>query len=151
MIVLSILAFIFCIIQISILRSIAILQVIPDIVLIIVIYVALFHGKIAMWFGFFTGFFIDLYSSKLGYSALINTVIGYGIGNFASQFSREVPVLWVIMLFGGSLFQKMVLFAVQKELSLFFFGRYVILGSLYTTVVGVIIFFILRKIEQGKK
>ena len=134
-----------CIIQVSVIRSVAIFQTTPNVALILVIYIALFYGKKAMWVGFFTGLFIDLYSSSLGCNALAGTLVGGGIGSFANRVYREDPILWIITLFGSSLVYDIIIFTVQKEMSLFFFGRYMITGALYTTVVGLIIFYVSRK------
>ncbi|MDI6839787.1 MAG: rod shape-determining protein MreD [bacterium] len=151
MIGLCIITFFLCIIQISILLNIAVFQVTPNIVMILVIYIALFYGKTAMWVGFLTGLFLDLYSSSLGYNALVGTMVGYGVGSIGTRVYRETPILWMITLFVTSLFYETVIFASQKELSLFFFGRYIMPGALYTTIVGVIIFSILRRIKRKVK
>lgn len=144
---LVILTFIFCILQISILRSIAILQVIPNLLLILVLYIGLFHGKQASFFGFFGGLFIDLYNISMGWNALVNTMIGYGLGSVAPRLNKETPILWIAVIFVASLFHETISFATQKELSLFFWGRYIIPTSLYTTAMGVIIFMILRRLD----
>lgn len=145
MVALCVLGALFCILQLSILRNIAIFQVTPDIVLVLVIYAALFHGRAGMWLGFVTGLFIDLYSPVLGYNALMGTIIGYGIGVLSSRIYKEIPILWVIILFGCSLLHGVVTFAAEHELSLYFFMRYILSGAFYTTVVGMIIFYILRR------
>jgi len=150
MVGLCVLGFIFCILQVSILRGLAIFQVTPDLILILLIYVALFRGKIAMWFGFAMGLFIDLYSATLGYNALVNTVIGYGIGSFAPYLYREMPVLWITILLGASLIHNFTISLAQREFSLFFFSRYIIPGSLYTVIVGLLLFSFLRRMA-GKR
>ena len=145
MIRLWILAGAFCVMQVSILRGIAIAQITPDIVLVIVIYNALFHERAGMWFGFVTGIFIDLYSSSPGYNALMGTIIGYGIGRLSLRVYKEVPLLWIILLFISSLVQGTVIFAGTHQLSSYFFWRYILFGALYTTVIGLMIFYVLRK------
>ena len=147
MVKLWILAGIFCVIQISVLRGVAIAQITPDIVLVVVVYTALFHEKAGMWLGFATGIFIDLYSSSLGYNALMGTVIGYGVGRLSGRVYKETPLLWLILLFVSSLVHDVVIFASVQELSHRFFWRYIFFGALYTTAIGLIMFPALRKLN----
>lgn len=137
---------IFCIIQVSILQSISIFQITPDIILALVVYAALFHGRIGMWLGFGTGLFIDLYSPILGYNALMGTIIGYGVGILSSKIYKELPFLWIIILLGCSLLHEVITFAAEHEFCLYFFGRYIVPSALYTTFMGLIIFYGLRKL-----
>lgn len=147
MVRLCILAAIFCIIQVTILGSIAIFQVTPDIVLALVIYASLFHGRVGMGLGFATGLFIDLYSPIIGYNALMGAIIGYGIGVLSSKIYKELPLLWIIILFGCSLLHGVVTFAAEHELCPYFFIRYILPRGLYTTGIGLVMFYLLRKLE----
>ncbi len=150
MIKLCVITGIFCVIQVSVIRGIAIAQVTPNIVLVMVVYTALFHEKASIWFGFITGMFIDLYSAVPGYNALMGTVIGYGVGKLSSKVYKEVIFIWFILLFVSGLLHDTVIFASLNDLSNYFFWRYIFLGALYTTIFGVIMFYILRALSFRK-
>jgi rod shape-determining protein MreD len=145
MVWLSIIAAVFCIIQVSILYTIAIFQVTPNIVLAIVIYSALVYPRAGIWIGFATGLFLDFYSPTLGYNALIGTIIGYGIGILSSKIYKDLLILWIIILFVCSLLNDIVIFISKHELYLYFFFRYILTGAIYTTVIGLIMFYLLKK------
>jgi rod shape-determining protein MreD len=137
----------FCVAQVTVIQSIGICQVIPNIVLAFIIYIALFRGGAGIWVGFVMGLFIDLYSPAFGYNALMGTIIGYGIRLLSLRIYKELPLLWSIILFSCSLLYGGVVFAASYGLSFYFFFRYIIGEALYTAVIGTIIFYCLRKIK----
>jgi rod shape-determining protein MreD len=130
-----------------VLPHVAICGITPDVVLALVIYAALFHGKAGMWLGFGTGLFLDMYAPALGYNALMGTLIGYGVGAVSSRIYKELVLLWCITLFGGSLLHEIVIYAAEHELCWYFFMRYIVPGTIYTTVAGVGVFYVLRKLK----
>lgn len=148
---LAVVAFFFCLIQASVIFSIRILDVIPNLIIIILIYIALFYGWVAMYFGFFMGLFQDFYStSNLGYNTLINTNIGYLLGILSSYIYKDNVFFQAVIIFGISLLTSFLLSLFGRELSIFNFWRYIVPSSLYTTVIGVPIFLLLRKWEMRK-
>lgn len=138
------LTLLFCILQITLVYSIAIFQATPDLILVIVIYSALFCGELGLWIGFGTGLFLDLYSLSLGYNALLLSLIAYVIGKLATRIYRDAPVIWITLISLSSLLKNIIIFAVQKELSLKLLLSYIVPEMLYTTIVGVIIFFLFK-------
>ena len=134
-------------VQVSVLPHVAILGVIPDVVLVLVIYAGLFHGRAGMWLGFVTGVFLDMCAPAFGYNALMGTLIGYGVGAVSSRIYKELVLLWAIMLFGGSLLHGIVIFAAEHELCWYFFLRYIVPGTVYTTVAGMGVFYLLRRLK----
>lgn len=144
-------ALLFCILQISLVHSIAIFQTTPDLILIIVLYAALFYGEIGLWIGFGAGLFLDLYNLSLGYNALLLSLIAYGIGKLASRVYREAPILWITLIGVGSILKNLIMFAVQKELSFGLIFKYIIPEAIYTTIVGIVIFFIFKNYIFWKK
>lgn len=131
--------------QVSVLRGLAILRVTPDIVIAFVVYTSLFHPDSSVLIGFVTGLLIDMYSSSPGYNALMGTLIGYGVGLLSGKIYKEVPLLWLILLFLSELVHEVVIFASIHQLSGYFFCRYIVLQSTYTVVVGLIMFYALRR------
>ena len=88
------------VIESSILSNIAFLFVVPDFVLICIIYFGLLNGKtVGETTGFISGLFLDFVSGlPFGFNCLIRTIIGYLSGIFASSVIITgvlVPVLSV--------------------------------------------------------
>ena len=141
-----IIAVVFCIVQISIIRSLAICQVTPDIVLIMVIYTAFFHKRKAMLIGFVTGIFLDLYNQNLGVNALTFTIIGYTAEILSSKIYRELPLMWIIAMFSYAILLGITRAFAEHQMGAYFFIRYTIPTALYSTIAGLIIIYVLSKI-----
>lgn len=146
-----ILTVLFSIVQISILRSIAIFQITPDIVLSIIVYIALFFGESALWFGFFAGFFMDICNLSLGYNTLLLSLIGYTVGFFAPRLYKETPLLWILLLSGTSIFRDIVIMLLQRDFTFYFLIRYIIPSGIYTALAGIVIFYVLRITRLGTR
>lgn len=144
-------AILFSILQISLIHSIAICQITPDLILIIVIYAALFYGELGLWIGFSAGIFIDLYNMSLGYNTLLLSLIGYGVEKLANRVYRDAPILWITLIGISSLLRNIIIFTIQKELSFKFFFLYVLPEAIYTTIVGIAIFFIFKNYILPKR
>jgi rod shape-determining protein MreD len=143
-------ALVFCVIQAGVLNAITIFGVTPDIILIFILYIALFQGRRGMWYGFCMGFFVDIYSSSVvGVNALLNTVIGYALGSYSDYVYKAGILSRLIILFGGSLFHDLVILATQKSLSFYSLFHFILPRSVYTTIVGLFIFFLLNKLEPS--
>jgi rod shape-determining protein MreD len=73
--------------QTTLIPLMSVANIIPDILLIWVVYVALQSGQIsATVLGFFAGLFVDLLSGQfLGLSALSKTVVGFAAGYFFNE------------------------------------------------------------------
>ena len=141
-----IIAVAFCIAQISIIRSLAICQVTPDIVLIITIYTAFFHKRKAVLIGFATGIFLDLYNQNLGLNALTGTIIGYTAEVLSSKIYKELPIMWIIAIFSYAILLGVVRAFAEHQMGVYFFARYTIPAALYSTIAGLIIIYTLSKI-----
>ncbi len=88
-------------VQITLLRYIAINTITPDLLLLLIIYIALREGQIAgLLFGFAVGFTEDLCtSSVLGLSALSKVLVGYIAGLFYGVKSGlDIRFLGIILL-----------------------------------------------------
>lgn len=94
-------AIIFCLIlQTTVIPSMAVFGVQPDLLIVILFFICLKHGVIpGVYIGFFIGLGQDLYSpSFLGQNALAKTVIGFFMGFFNEKVMRTDPILKIVIL-----------------------------------------------------
>jgi len=134
-------AIFFCVIQSGILRAAASSHPTPNLIIILIVYLALFHDKSSMPFSFSMGFYTDIYSSSLGYNALIYTIIAYLLGLSSNFIYKANPLSQGVALFIVSSLHNFVIHFPA-------FSKSTILESLYTTILGIVIFFILRRIDK---
>lgn len=133
----------FCVIQSGIIRTAASNHITPNLITILIVYIALFHAESSMPFpfSFSMGLYTDIYSPSLGYNALIYTVIAYLLGVSSNYIYKTNPLSQGVALFVVSTLHNFVIHFPS-------FGRSTILESLYTTILGIIIFFLLRRIDK---
>jgi rod shape-determining protein MreD len=137
---------IFVLLQMLVAPRIAVGEVSPDFMLLLVAYFAMHrkpgHGAIA---GFMVGFLQDLYNPELlGLNALTKSIVGYGIAFVASKVERS-NLLLIVALIGAAAF-------VNDFIYLMFFtgphlGKFFILlitvsipSSVYTALMGIAVF-----------
>jgi rod shape-determining protein MreD len=142
-----VLFFLAALIEVTLIESIKVLSVKPSLFLIAVIYIGLFWGRRpAMWFGFAAGIFLDLFAPQhMGLNTLLFTSVGFLVGSMAASLYREKFLSQVLILFFVSLIESLIYFALSSgspEAFLEFFLRYGILGAMYTSAVGAIIFYV---------
>lgn len=138
-----------CIVQSTLVQFISIAHAVPDLILILICYVGLFHGKKAMWYGFGMGLYVDLYTIKgFGYNILINTAIGWLLGYFSSYlYKRKITAQSVILLFTAWIHD--IIIAIPKgQFSFYTFYSKILPSSLYTVIVGIPLFFLFRMIDR---
>ena len=84
-------SFCFLIIETAILSNIVFLPVVPDLVLLCLIYISFFNGCSAGEIhGFFTGFLVDFLSAApLGLNSLLRTIIGFLTGLLKNMFNID--------------------------------------------------------------
>ncbi|ULQ59990.1 rod shape-determining protein MreD [Brucepastera parasyntrophica] len=110
--------FLFSLFEAAILSNLAFLPVIPDLVLLVIVYVS-FHNSAAIGSttGFISGLMLDFLSaSPLGLNAMTKTITGFISGKFAGSFNID-RIFLPFLLGAGATFLKMVLTWI---LSLFF-------------------------------
>ncbi|MCD5383429.1 rod shape-determining protein MreD [candidate division WOR-3 bacterium] len=143
------LAISFCLIQSTAIRYISIGNATPDLILILLCYIALFHGRVAIWYGFGMGWFVDLYSIKgFGYNILIKTLIGGLLGYFSNYLYKGRVLSHLIILFFTAWIHDLIIALARGELSFFRFYSRIIPSSIYTTLVGVFLFLFFQKIDR---
>lgn len=137
---------IFVLLQMLVAPRIAIGEVSPDFMLLLVAYFAMHrkpeHGAIA---GFVVGFVQDLYNPELlGLNALTKSIVGYGIAFVASKVERGHSLL-IMALIGAAAFVNDLIYLV------FFTGPHLgeffillitvsIPSSVYTALMGIAVF-----------
>jgi len=126
----------------------SIFGLLPDFVLLVVIYVALSKGSVeGVIYGFLTGFVQDVYSpSTLGIGMLSKTVIGFGVGYGRGKIPIESGLVRWIVIFLTALVHDLLyfLFYLRGDLPrmLSWFFRFSIGSAIYTATVGSAIFLI---------
>ena len=147
--------FISIILQSTLLRHVAILDVIPNIYLIYLVYTSFYngglHGTIC---GFATGFIEDAISiSPLGFHALIKTVIGSLYGSFKGLIILDRVVMPMLFVLIATVLNRILAFAVVSLFSLSvpvhsIFSKYFLIEIAYNTLLTPFIFFGIDRIKS---
>ncbi len=136
--------FLALLLQASWIDSLAIYGIAPDIVIIILVFIAFTRGQIeATVLGFISGLVIDIYDSgtRLGTNALANSLIGFFAGYSRGGIAAETLRAQVTILFAATLLHDIIFFLVALQpIKILSIG----LGtSLYTAVLGTALAFAL--------
>ena len=109
----------FLIIETALLSNISFLPVVPDLALLILLYVSFYNGSISGEVnGFFSGLILDFLSiSPLGLNSLLRTIIGFIVGCF-KDFINVDTVFFPAVLAAIATFMKALLLVIVS----FFFG-----------------------------
>jgi len=137
-------------VQITVIPLIAIAGVIPDLVLITLVYYSIsrdqFYGTVL---GASYGFFIDLITgSLLGSSMLSKTIAGFTAGYFSTETKKEINIstyifsliVFICALIDSIIFSFFSAFDVQTNIFKLLFGQ-ALLPSLYTAIVSILFIF----------
>lgn len=147
--------FVSVLLQSTLLEYVAVYGVIPDVILIIILFISLKEGsKWGEIFGFFTGMLIDFLSlSPLGFFALIYCTIGFIMGLTNRNVSTDSLLTQIVFLimallikFALSIFLIM-LFSIETT-SLSFISRNLPLEIAYSTIIVPFFFAITNRITQ---
>ena len=120
----SIFVVIFIFLETTILSNIYFLPVVPDLLLIFVLYISINRGSVeGETTGFASGFLLDFLSaSPLGLNALVNTIIGFTTGCFYLTIKTNGILIPMVLAFAGTLLKALLYFVAS-----FFFP-----GTVYT-------------------
>ena len=142
--------FIVLLVQITVIPLIAIAGVIPDLVLISLVYYSIsrnqFYGTVL---GASYGFLIDLITgSLLGSSMLSKTIAGFTAGYFSTETKKEINIstyvfsliVFICALIDSVIFSFFSAFDLQTNIFKLLFEQ-ALLPSLYTAVVSVLFIF----------
>ena len=128
--------------QTSWVNSLAIWDVRPDVVLLIVVFIGITRGQIeATAFGFASGFLLDVYDTEsMGLNSLANSVIGFAVAHSRPGIVAEDFRVQALLLFLASLLHDLVYFTMHSIASpLAIPGlllRYGLGAAIYTSCVG---------------
>lgn len=125
--------------------SISQYNIIPDIPLIVIIYVGIKRGKLeAIISGFFTGLTVDILSGTfLGLCAFTYTIIGFIAGYFIREDELYLKkyyfpvIVFILSLLGNSLY-FLIYFQSYSILFLEILAKYAVPDSTYTALISII-------------
>jgi len=102
-------------IQSTLLTRIAIFHTIPDLTLIILIYISYINGTMTgQTLGFISGLTLDFISAApLGFNALIRTIIGATAGLLKGTFFLDIVILPIALIIVGTLLKVMLVIFVH--------------------------------------
>ena len=109
-------AFVVCLIlQTTLVPSIAIFGIQPDLIIMVFAFMCLGHGVMpGIFIGFFLGLSLDFYSpSLLGQNALAKTVIGFFMGLFNEKVMRTDPIIKIIILLISFFIHDIIFFGAE--------------------------------------
>ncbi len=143
-------------IHITVLDFIAIGNITPDLLIILVVIIAIYEGQFkAVFIGFFIGLLFDIFTfDVIGTNALTKTVVAFFAGYFYQEGeARKIigSLKFLIIVFIAAMFHNAIYNIFYLKLSeasfTHFFLLYGVAASLYTTVIAVfpMLFRITRK------
>ena len=125
--------------------SLSSLNITPDLVLIMVVYISISEGKVfGSVTGFLAGLTIDLISgSFLGLMALSYSITGFVAGLFNSEGNKNLSKInFLVIIFLCSIVSNLVYYVIYFQgLALNFFeifSKYILTTSTYTTIVSIV-------------
>lgn len=157
--VLIIVAFV---LQCTVIKSIALASISPNILIVVVATIALMHGQMeGMVTGFFIGLLVDIqFGDILGLYALIYLVTGFVCGIFTQYYTKDnikLPMLvFTISEFAYGLIICVLMFILRSEFHLLYYLIHNIIPELVYTVVAAVpvylfVLYIDQKIEIAEK
>jgi rod shape-determining protein MreD len=143
------------ILQSTLLRYISIIEVIPNLYLIYLVYTSFYNGGLhGTVCGFATGFIEDAISiSPIGFHALIKTLIGSLYGSFKGLIILDRILMPMFFVLIATVLNRILAFGVVSLFSLSvpvhsIFSRYFIIEIAYNTILTPLIFFIADRIKS---
>lgn len=139
------------ILQSTLLKLVAVAQIQPDLILLVLFYVALMEGSYgATIAGFCTGLTQDIYSPQtLGLNALCKSLVGFGLGYCQRGVFVESLVARALILFAAVLAHDILYFVISawpevgRGLGLVL--RLGLPTALYTALLGYAIFYLMKR------
>ena len=142
--------------QTTLVETIAIRQIKPDVVIIVLVFISFYEGKITgTIFGFLAGWLQDIYSPEyLGLNALCKSIIGFLVGCTSGEVIEENVVAQGIILFFATFVHDLLYFLIYSwghmHDYVWYIVRYGLPTALYTTAVGIILFALYVNRRKGR-
>ena len=114
----------------------------PDLVLLVLVYIALREGPlVAICMGFGVGFIQDVYHpADLGLNALSKSLIGFVVGYGRSRIVADNIQVQIGLLFGAVLFHDLIYYVGTSAIGVldvpYFWFRYGLGRAIYTALLG---------------
>ncbi|HHT97633.1 MAG TPA: rod shape-determining protein MreD [Clostridiales bacterium] len=142
------------IIQSTMFHYIALLNIMPNLLLIIVVSMAYINGRnYGMLTGFIVGLLLDLtFGNLIGLYALIYVTIGFLAGYINAIYSEDDYVLPVVLIAIGDLFYNFIYYIFEFLLRgkldvLFYFRRIILPEIIYTVLASVFVYKLIHMIN----
>ena len=141
--------------QSTLFQTLSIASIAPNLLIVVTAAFGFMRGKKeGMFVGFFCGLIMDIFfGSVLGFYALVYMYIGFMNGIFKKIFYPEDIKLPVFLIASSDLAVNLITYFVQflfrGRFELGYYVMHIIIPELvYTLILGVIIYFILLKVNQ---
>jgi len=114
----------------------------PDLILLVLVYIALREGPlVAICMGFGVGFIQDVYHpADLGLNALSKSLIGFVVGYGRSRIVADNIQVQIGLLFGAVLFHDLIYYTGTSAIGVidipYFWFRYGLARAIYTALIG---------------
>jgi len=114
----------------------------PDLILLVLVYIALREGPlVAICMGFGVGFIQDVYHpADLGLNALSKSLIGFVVGYGRSRIVADNIQVQIGLLFGAVIFHDLIYYLGTSAIGVidvpFFWFRYGLGRAIYTALLG---------------
>ena len=114
----------------------------PDLILLVLVYIALREGPlVAICMGFGVGFIQDVYHpADLGLNALSKSIIGFVVGYGRSRIVADNIQVQIGLLFGAVLFHDLIYYLATSAIDAidvpYFWLRYGLGRAIYTALLG---------------
>lgn len=142
------------VVQTTWLRHLEIAGVQPDLVLLVVVFVALLAGQVeAALLGFTIGLCQDAYSPQdLGLNALAKSLIGFAVGLGRGGFLADNVQVQIVVLVAAVFLHDMIYYVGSSSVSMseapFLMLRFGLGRAIYTAIIGILVAWLLR-IRRG--
>lgn len=148
--------------QCTVIKSISLASISPNILIILTATIALMHGQLeGMITGFFTGLLIDIqFGNIIGFYALIYLLIGFLCGLFTKHYTKDnikLPMLvFTISEFAYGIIICLLMFILRSEFHFVYYLIHNIIPELVYTIVAAVpiysfILYIDQKLEISEK
>ncbi|HHV28281.1 rod shape-determining protein MreD [Acetivibrio mesophilus] len=151
----AVLIFIIALIQSTVLGSISVFNVKPNLLLILIVSVALLGSNVeGAVIGFFCGLTQDMLSGRvIGFYALLGLYLGLGVAFINKRLYRENVLVAIFTTFISTIVYEFAVYFFSMffkgSLDLVFPFKYVILPeAVYNSIVSIVIFLIVLKINH---
>ncbi len=141
--------------QTTVFQALALADVVPNLLLNTTICYGYIRGRThGMWIGLVSGLMLDMmYGSVIGLYGFIFMTIGFFIGYIKKIFFTDNILLPVVLISVGdfvyNIYYFVTEFLLRGRLNFFFYFIHIMLPEiLYTVLVGVLMFYLIRILEE---